>query len=295
MRARAHRPSWTGAALAVLATVTLLAGCTAAPAETTSSGGNATLTYAISGGTLSSGKMDIHSSAFQVTALVMRNTFDSLVYQKTDGSFVPWLAKSWDISDDGLHYTFHLRHDVKFQNGEPFNAAAVKANFEHVVAPETASADAASLIGFAETGGFYIGTEAVDEFTVRVDFRQPYAPFLQAVSTAKLGFYAPAVLKDKVAQLGAGGPGISVGTGPYTLTEYVPDQKIVFTANPDYNWAPEGSTHQGPPAIHSLVFRILPESSVRTGALTSGDAQIGAQAASRRASTSRRPRATCPR
>jgi peptide/nickel transport system substrate-binding protein len=280
MRARAHRPSWTGAALAVLATVTLLAGCTAAPAETTSSGGgNATLTYAISGGTLSSGKMDIHSSAFQVTALVMRNTFDSLVYQKTDGSFVPWLAKSWDISNDGLHYTFHLRHDVKFQNGEPFNAAAVKANFEHVVAPETASADAASLIGFAETGGFYIGTEAVDEFTVRVDFRQPYAPFLQAVSTAKLGFYAPTVLKDKVAQLGAGGPGISVGTGPYTLTEYVPDQKIVFTANPDYDWAPEGSAHQGPPAIHSLVFRILPESSVRTGALTSGDAQIASDIA----------------
>ena len=178
-----------------------------------------------------------------------------------------------------MHYTFHLRHDVKFQNGEPFNAAAVKANFEHVVAPATASADAASLIGFAETGGFYVGTEAVDEFTVRVDFRQPYAPFLQAVSTAKLGFYAPAVLKDKVAQLGAGGPDISVGTGPYTLTEYVPDQKIVFTANPDYNWAPEGSTHQGPPAIHSLVFRILPESSVRTGALTSGDAQIASDIA----------------
>lgn len=278
MRVRAHSSSWLRATVAVLATVATVAvvtGCTAAPGPSSdSASGGDTLTYAISGGTLSSGKMDIHSSAFQVTALVMRNSFDSLVYQNPDGSFVPWLAKSWEISDDGLHYTFHLREDVTFQDGEPFNAAAVKANFEHVVAPETASADAASLIGYAQEGGFYIGTEAVDEYTVRVDFRQPYAPFLQAVSTAKLGFYSPAVLEDKAAQLPAGGPGISVGTGPYTITEYTPDQKIVFTANPDYNWAPAESTHQGPPAIRTLVFRILPESSVRTGALVSGEAQI---------------------
>ncbi|GEP28110.1 ABC transporter substrate-binding protein [Cryobacterium levicorallinum] len=272
MRIRAHSTSWLRAAAAVLATVALVTGCTATT-PTTAADAN-TLTYAINGGTLSGGKMDIHSSAFQATALVMRNSFDSLVYEKADGSFVPWLATSWQISDDGLHYTFDLRGDVTFHDGEPFNAEAVKANFEHVVAPETASADAASLIGYAETGGFYAGTEVVDEFTVRVNFSQPYAPFLQAVSTAKLGFYSPATLRDNAAQLPAGGPGISVGTGPYVLSEYTPDQGIVFTANEDYDWAPEGSSHQGAPAIDTLEFRILPESSVRTGALTSGQAQI---------------------
>ena len=272
MRIRAHSTSWLRAAAAVLATVALVTGCTATT-PTTAADAN-TLTYAINGGTLSGGKMDIHSSAFQATALVMRNSFDSLVYEKADGSFVPWLATSWQISDDGLHYTFDLRGDVTFHDGEPFNAEAVKANFEHVVAPETASADAASLIGYAETGGFYAGTEVIDEFTVRVNFSQPYAPFLQAVSTAKLGFYSPATLRDNAAQLSAGGPGISVGTGPYVLSEYTPDQSIVFTANENYDWAPEGSSHQGAPAIDTLEFRILPESSVRTGALTSGQAQI---------------------
>ncbi|WP_104130257.1 ABC transporter substrate-binding protein [Cryobacterium sp. N21] len=272
MRTRAHSTSRLRAAAAVIAAIALVSGCAAtspnAPANAN------TLTYAINGGTLSGGKMDIHSSAFQVTALVMRNSFDSLVYEKADGSFVPWLATSWQISDDGLHYTFDLRGDVTFHDGEPFNAEAVKANFEHVVAPETASADAASLIGYAETGGFYAGTEVIDEFTVRVNFSQPYAPFLQAVSTAKLGFYSPATLRDNAAQLSAGGPGISVGTGPYVLSEYTPDQSIVFTANENYDWAPEGSSHQGAPAIDTLEFRILPESSVRTGALTSGQAQI---------------------
>lgn len=280
MRIRAHAPARTRTpwiTAVALASVVLLAGCTSSP--TTSANASGELTYAISGGTLSSGKMDIHSSAFQVTALVMRNSFDSLVYQQTDGTFVPWLAKSWQISDDGLHYTFTLRDDVTFHNGEKFNAAAVVANFDHVVAPETASADAASLIGYAETGGFYAGAVAEDEFTVRVDFTQPYAPFLQAVSTAKLGFYAPDVLANKAAELPAGGPDISVGTGPYTLTSYTPDQEIVFTANPDYNWAPEGSAHQGPPEIETLRFRILPESAVRTGALTSGEAQIASDIA----------------
>ena len=277
MRARAHATSWLRAAAAITATVALVTGCSAT-AQDTAADSN-TLTYAINGGTLSGGKMDIHSSAFQATALVMRNSFDSLVYQQNDGSFVPWLATSWQISDDGLQYTFDLRDDVTFHDGEPFNAEAVKANFEHVVAPETASADAASLIGYAETGGFYTGTEVVDEYTVRVDFSQPYAPFLQAVSTAKLGFYSPATLRDNAAQLPAGGPGISVGTGPYVLSEYTPDQSIVFTANENYNWAPEGSTHQGAPAIDTLEFRILPESSVRTGALTSGEAQIASDIA----------------
>lgn len=272
MRTRAHSTSRLRAAAAVIAAIALVSGC-AATSPSAPANAN-TLTYAINGGTLSGGKMDIHSSAFQATALVMRNSFDSLVYEKADGSFVPWLATSWQISDDGLHYTFDLRGDVTFHDGEPFNAEAVKANFEHVVAPETASADAASLIGYAETGGFYAGTEVIDEFTVRVNFSQPYAPFLQAVSTAKLGFYSPATLRDNAAQLSAGGPGISVGTGPYVLSEYTPDQSIVFTANENYDWAPEGSSHQGAPAIDTLEFRILPESSVRTGALTSGQAQI---------------------
>ena len=277
MRSRAHSTSWLRAAAAIIATVAVVTGCSSTAANTAAD--SSTLTYAINGGTLSGGKMDIHSSAFQATALVMRNSFDSLVYQQNDGSFVPWLATSWQISDDGLQYTFDLRDDVTFHDGEPFNAEAVQANFEHVVAPETASADAASLIGYAETGGFYAGTTVVDEYTVRVDFSQPYAPFLQAVSTAKLGFYSPATLRDNAAQLPAGGPGISVGTGPYVLSEYTPDQSIIFTANENYNWAPEGSTHQGAPAIATLEFRILPESSVRTGALTSGEAQIASDIA----------------
>ena len=240
MSPRANILKKIGGALTAVAVVAALAGC-----ATPQAGGENTITFAIEGANLSAGHMDIHSTQLDVGALVLRNTFDSLVAQNADGKFVPWLAKSWTISDDGLHYTFQLRTDVKFQDGEPFNAEAVKANFDHVVDPKTASAQAASLIGYAEDGGYYIDTEVVGEFEVRVNFRQPYAPFLQGVSLPQLGFYSPKVLKDHADDLKAGGPGITVGTGPFILSEYTPDQELVFTANPDYNWPAEGSKQQG--------------------------------------------------
>jgi peptide/nickel transport system substrate-binding protein len=259
------------ALLAASALIATLGACATQETATES-----TITFAIEGANLSSGHMDIHSSQLDVASLVLRNAFDSLVAQDASGAFVPWLAKSWTISDDELTYTFQLRDDVTFHDGEPFNAEAVQANFDHVIAPETASAQAASLIGYAEEGGYYVGTEVLSEYEVAVNFSQPYAPFLQGLSLPQLGFYSPQVLEQSAADLKAGGPGITVGTGPFVLSEYTPDQELVFTANPDYNWAPEDSDHQGQAASDRLVIRILPETASRVGAITSGDADVAA-------------------
>lgn len=234
------------------------------------------LTFAIEGGNLSAGHMDIHSSQLDVAALVLRNSFDSLVSQEASGDFVPWLAESWTISDDERRYTFQLRQDVTFHDGEPFNAEAVKANFDHVVDPETASAQAASLIGYAEEGGYYEGTEVLGEYEVAVNFRQPYAPFLQGLSQPQLGFYSPKVLEQSAEDLKAGGPGITVGTGPFVLSEYTPDQELVFTANPDYDWAPANSEHQGRAASDVLTIAIIPETASRVGAINGGDVDVAA-------------------
>lgn len=272
MPVRPSTPLRISGAIAALSAIALLAGCATSPATEQ----DTTITFAIEGANLSDGHMDIHSTQLDVSSLVLRNSFDSLVFQNADGEFEPWLAESWEISEDGLHYTFVLRDDVTFHDGEPFNADAVKANFDHVVDPETASAQAASLIGYAEDRGYYVDTEVVDEFTVRVNFSQPYAPFLQGVSLPQLGFYSPLVLEESPEKLRAGGPDVTVGTGPFVLSEFTPSQELVFTANPDYDWAPESSEHQGPAASNELVIRILPETSSRVGALTSGEVDVAA-------------------
>lgn len=261
--------------LAALVTATALVTTLGACASQ-DTGGASTITFAIEGANLSAGHMDIHSSQLDVASLVLRNAFDSLVAQDSSGAFVPWLAQSWTISDDELQYTFQLREDVTFHDGEPFNAEAVKANFDHVVAPETASAQAASLIGFATEGGYYVGTEVLGEYEVAVTFSQPYAPFLQGLSLPQLGFYSPRVLEAHAADLKAGGPGITVGTGPFVLSEYIPDQELVFRANPDYDWAPADSIHQGRAASDTLIIRILPETASRVGAINSRDVDVAA-------------------
>ena len=231
---------------------------------------NGELVWGVDGSLLSSGKMDPQTSQLDVTAMVQRAVLDSLVFQKADGTFVPWLAKKWEVSADGTVYTFHLRDDVTFTDGEKFDAAAVKANFDRIADPATKSAQAASMLG----GDLYKGTEVVDPTTVKVTFSQPYAPFLQAASTAQLGFYAPKSLTEHSADLAAGGKGITVGTGPFQISSYTPDQEIVYTRNAKYAWAPEG---QKAPAFKTLRVQILPEASVRSGSATSGEIDLASQ------------------
>ncbi|MGM1016542.1 MAG: ABC transporter substrate-binding protein [Actinomycetota bacterium] len=256
-------PATALAAVAALA----LSSC-AGPGESESGGGE--VVWAIEGANLSAGHMDPQTSQLDVSAMVQRSVLDSLVFQEEDGTFSPWLATEWDVSDDSTVYTFTLRDDVVFHDGEPFDAESVKANFDRIADPETASAQAASMLG----GEFYAGTEVVDEFTVEVSFTQPYAPFLQAASTALLGFYSPAVLASSADQLKAGGPGVTVGTGPFELTEYTADQEIVYTRNDDYAWGPNGA---GAAEFETLRVDILPEASVRSGVVSSGEADLASQ------------------
>lgn len=254
-------------AIPLLAALALVACAGGTSGEDTSDG---EVVWAIEGANLSAGHMDPQTSQLDVSAMVQRAVLDSLVYQEADGTFSPWLAEDWEIEDDGASYVFTLRDDVTFQDGEAFDAAAVKANFDRIADPETASAQAASMLG----GEFYAGTEVIDEHTVRVSFTQPYSPFLQAASTALLGFYSPAVLESSADQLKAGGPGITVGTGPFALTEYTPDQEIVYTRNDDYAWGPHD---RGAAQFETLRVEILPEASVRAGVIESGEADLASQ------------------
>lgn len=253
----------TGAALIVGALAFVSACSSAQPTEPIAGG---TLNWAIDGGNLSEGHMDPHRSQLDVSAYVNRATLDSLVYLNDQGELEPWLAASWQLSEDEKAYTFTLRQDVTFTDGTPFNAAAVKANFDHIMAEETESAHASTLLG----GDLYVATDVVDDYTVIVRFAQPYAPFLAYASTTFLGMYSPQVLTDSADKLKTGGPKVSIGSGPFIMEEYVADDHITYTRNPDYAWAPAGF-EVGKKAIKTLNIEIVPETSVRLSTLQSGE------------------------
>ncbi|HWE87998.1 MAG TPA: ABC transporter substrate-binding protein [Pseudonocardiaceae bacterium] len=213
---------------------------------------------------------DLHVAASSIAAVALRAVYDSLVNEKPDGTFEPWLAKSWTVSPDGLRYTFTLRQDVTFSDGTKFNSQAVKANFDHIAAPATASRNAATLIGP------YLRTETPDPYTAVVVFSAPYSPFLGAASTPFLGFHSPAVLSANPAGIASGGRNV-VSTGPFTFASVQAGQQAVFNRRPGYAWAPRSAPNLGESYLDGYTVRFLPTDAARVGALTSGQLDVADQ------------------
>jgi len=208
--------------------------------------------------------IDPHVDASSELGIPLTSVYDTLVYQDSDGGFVPGLAERWEVSDDGLAYTFHLRKGVSFHDGTVFDAEAVKFNFDRIADPETKSRKATSLLGPYER------TEVVDDFTVRVRFRQPHAAYLDAVSQVYLAMVSPAAVQE----WGAEYQEHQVGTGPFMFKEYVPRDHLILERNPDYDWAPEVYRHQGPAYLDSIEFRFFADPASRVLALESGQAHV---------------------
>jgi len=231
---------------------------TAAPAAAAGSGN--TLTYAL--GFDLDDTMDPQVTNFDSTIRVTLNICEPLVWEPEPGKFVPGLAESWDISDDAKTYTFKLKQGVKFHDGTPFNADAVKFTFDRVIDPATKAGQSHDQLGP------YDHTEVVDDHTVKVVMKQGYAPLLTNLN-GYLGIVSPTAAKKDPAAF-ARAP---IGTGPFMFKEWVPKDHITLVKNPDYNWGSSFFKHTGPAYLDQVIFKIIPEASVRTGALKSGEVQ----------------------
>jgi peptide/nickel transport system substrate-binding protein len=253
----------TGTAIAAVASLSLvLAACDSSSGGASGATGNpvtgGTLTYAIN---TDADCLDPHQSPADVAGFFARPIVDSLVSLDAAGKIYPWLATSWTTSPDGKAYTFSLRTDVTFSDGEPFDAAAVKANFDHVVNPKTQSKLAAGTIAT------YAGAKVIDPHTVEIDLSQPSSAFLPAVATAYLGIEAPNTLTQDPKALCSK----IVGTGPFVSADgYVPQKGIEYSRRPDYKWAPSNLKHQGPAYLDGINIQVITENASRLGALTSG-------------------------
>ncbi len=252
----------------VLAVVlSLLAACGPTPGP---GAGSAVPTAPARGGSITYGLtlivsgIDPHQGASSELGIFLTSVYDPLVWQTPDGKFVPGLAEEWDVSEDGLVYTFHLREDVKFHDGTPFNAAAVKFSLDRIADPDLQSQKAVYMLGP------YDYTEIVDEHTVKVHFKEPYAPFLDSLSQVYLAMVSPTAVE----KWGDDYRDHQVGTGPFMIKEYVAKDRIVLVKNPDYNWAPEFMEHQGPAYLDEIRFRFYPDAATRAPALEAGEADV---------------------
>ncbi|MEK8127079.1 ABC transporter substrate-binding protein [Paenibacillus filicis] len=220
------------------------------------------LTYALAGSPRS---LDPHGDGSALGARVQRTMFDSLVLLQ-DNQVKPWLATEWSSSADGKSYTFKLRQGVKFHDGEPFNAQAVKYNFDRLVDPNTKSGVGREAIGP------YVSSEVIDENTLKVNLEKPYAPFLAGLSQFFIGNVSPAALEKLGSQLGKIP---AAGTGPFKFLKWVENSEIALERNPDYNWGPTGLSNKGPAYLDKLTFKIVPEEATRIGSVLSKQVLAG--------------------
>ncbi|MEJ5278521.1 ABC transporter substrate-binding protein [Pseudomonas sp. MYb541] len=200
--------------------------------------------------------------------VLLRNVAESLTDQDPEtGKIIPWLAKSWEMSDDALTYTFHLREDVTFSNGERFDAKAVKTAFDSDKALAT---ELPATFGATYLAG-YDHAEVVDDFTVKLVLSKPNAGFLQATSTTNLAILAPAsyALTVKERSLGK-----IIGTGPFVLTSYTPEVGARLTKRKGYAWASANMKNQGEAHLDAVDISYIPEESVRNGLFLQGKADI---------------------
>lgn len=219
------------------------------------------ITYGL---TLVVSAIDPHQGLSSELGIFLTSVYDPLVWQTQEGKFVPGLAERWEVPPDGKVYTFYLRKGVKFHDGTPFNAEAVKFSFDRIVDPNLKSQKAINMLGA------YDHTEVVDEYTARVYLKEPYAPFLDSVSQVYLAMVSPTAVQ----KWGADYRDHQVGTGPFMIKEYVAKDHITLVKNPDYNWAPEFMEHQGPAYLDEITFRFYPDAATRAPALEAGEADV---------------------
>ena len=221
---------------------------------------------------------DIQTADVQKTSKdyeVPFNIFDRLVDVEVDADgnskIVPSLAESWDISDDGLEYTFHLRQGVKFHNGNDFTAEDVAYTFHRMLTVEggvnTEFIDQIKgadelLAGETDT---LEGVEVVDDYTIKVTLKEPFAGFLASISSPGVSIYDSEATEAAGDQFGMD-PAVTVGTGPFEFSSWSFNNKLVLTRNEDY-W-------KGASGLPGVVIKIIPDTETQSMMFESGELDI---------------------
>lgn len=244
----------TGAVLAAL----IVAGCSKAPEEGTAKTAAAASAPARTQLEYASMKdiRDINPHLYLGEMAAQAMVFEPLVFNTPDG-LKPALAESWEISPDGLHYTFHLRKGVTYTDGTPFDAASVKANVDAVLANRIRHA-------WLDLVNEMDSNEVVDQYTWKLNLKHPYFPTLIELGLSRpFRFISPKCMKD-----GSTKDGVNclAGTGPWVLTDHKRNQYAVFTRNDKY-W--------GTPAkLTTVRWNVMPDAQTMLMALQKGEIDL---------------------
>ncbi|MDX1807587.1 MAG: ABC transporter substrate-binding protein [Paenisporosarcina sp.] len=174
--------------------------------------------------------LDPHGTSANTSFRVTYMLYDRLVtYDGTTTDVIPQLAEKWEISDDGLTYTFHMNEEAKFHDGTPVTAEAVK--YSYTRAMDVGKSAAGQFKNVINKDSF----EVVDEHTIKITLEKPFAPFLKTLGTVFANIVNPKLADNHGSDLGETYiADKEMGSGPYILESWDRGQKLVLKANEDY-------------------------------------------------------------
>jgi peptide/nickel transport system substrate-binding protein len=198
--------------------------------------------------------LDPHTNSNFSAAQGFEHLYESLTGYDEKNQLVPMLAQKWDISNGGKTYVFHLRPNVKFHNGQTMTAEDVKYSVDRVLDPKTAS----PWLGWFDS---IEEVKVIDPLTVQMNLKAPYPGLLGSFAGMRASGIIPKGLAEKE-NLAVK----AVGTGPFKLVEFVPQDHITYARHGDY-W------DKGLPYLDGMTFKILTEENARLAALRAGQLQ----------------------
>lgn len=199
--------------------------------------------------------LDPHHVADVYTATIMEHMAETLVKLLPGGEIVPLLAEKWEVSPCVTQFTLTLRQGIKFHDGEPLNAEAVKLNFERRLDPEAGTA-----LGFIVDP--IKAVSVVDEYTVMIETYFPFAPMLSNLAHGTNAILSPVALR---ASWYTPMPK-TVATGPFIFKEWLPGERVTLLRNEVY-WGEKAR-------LEELVFKVIPEAAARVIALEVGEIHV---------------------
>ena len=188
---------------------------------------------------------------------------EPLIHVYGDGVPRPNLFKSWEASEDALEWTFYLQEGVLFNDGSEFNADDVIWNFLHWMDPDVGSAMAARVDMLSPEG-----IEKVDDLTIKLTLDRPYADFPLAL------YDYPSMIAPEGGwtDFYSGDPADAIGTGPFMLEEFIPDERFVLVRNPNY-WR-KGDDGEALPYLDKIIVTANWDDAARLAALVGGEADL---------------------
>ena len=194
-------------------------------------------------------------------AYLSYQVLDNLVSLDEDHNVVPWLAETWESSDDGLTWTFTLKPDVTFTDGSPLTAEAVAYNFDYWVTGGNSTAN-------VWLGGYYESAEAVDDLTLQINLSKPYPRLADNLTQGYFGIQSQEALETRTKEENCAAP---IGTGAFVVQEWNRGQNILLVRNDDYTSPPANALHTGPAYVEQIDWRFVADPTTRVAALQSNE------------------------